>query len=125
MVCGNKRASKLLLIVGLTLSRLAASADDPNMESEIDFLLDTVVSSDCVFIRNGSEHAAQAARDHLQMKRKRGKRYYSTAEEFIEKIASKSSWSGNEYLIQCGDAPQQKAQVWFMSILDRLRASNR
>ncbi len=121
MACSNKRANRLVLIAGLVLSSFASLADDPNMDSEIDFLLDTVVSSDCVFIRNGSEHEAEAARDHLQMKRERGKRYYSNAEEFVEKIASKSSWTGKDYLIQCGNEPQQKARVWFMSMLNRFR----
>ena len=40
------------------------------------------------------------ARDHLQMKRERGKRYYDSTEEYIDRIASKSSWSGKPYKIQ-------------------------
>ena len=120
-MCEKSRLNIFVAIAGLVLGSLTALADESNMDSEIDYLLDTVVSSDCVFIRNGSEHEAEAARDHLQMKRKRGKRYFSSAEEFIEKIASKSSWTGKDYLIQCGSEPQQKAQAWFMSVLNLFR----
>jgi hypothetical protein len=101
------------------------AAKDSRMDSEIDFLLDSVVTSDCVFIRNGKKHDAIAARKHLQMKRKRGKRYFSSADEFIEKLASKSSWSGDAYLIQCGSEPQQIANDWFTALLLEYRAEPR
>jgi len=94
----------------------AALAED-NTEQEIDYLLNTVASSDCVFIRNGKEHGPEAARDHLNLKRRRGKRYYTTADEYVEKLASSSSWSGKPYFIRCGDSEQQPAGEWFMAVL--------
>ncbi len=100
-------------------------AEDSRMDIEIDFLLDSVITSDCVFIRNGKKHDAIAARKHLQLKRKRGKRYFSSAEEFIERLASKSSWSGDVYLIQCGSEPQQTANDWFTALLLKYRAEPR
>jgi len=101
---------------------MALQAEESKMDAEIDFLLDTVVTSNCVFVRNGSEYKAEAARDHLKMKRKRGKRYFDNAEEFIEKIASQSSWSGKSYMIQCGDEPRQTANAWFTALLKKYRA---
>jgi hypothetical protein len=101
------------------------AAEDSLMDSEIDFLLDSVVTSDCVFIRNGKKHDAIAARKHLQLKRKRGKRYFSSAEEFIERLASKSSWSGDAYLIECGGESQQTANDWFTALLIKYRAEPR
>lgn len=106
----------ILLLVSAT-----GRAEKSTTDADIDFLLDNVVSSDCVFTRNGSEYAALAARDHLQMKRKRGKRQYHNAEEFIEKIASRSSWTGTDYLIRCGGAPQQTAREWFSALLQEYR----
>ena len=102
----------------LLVSGIAFSA---SMDEEIDFLLDTVGNSDCVFTRNGKDHAAEDARDHLQMKRKRGKRYFDNSEEFIERLASKSSWSGKPYFIQCGDEPRVTAKVWFTTLLEQHR----
>ncbi len=95
-------------------------ATDASMDAEIDFLLVTVAQSDCEFIRNGKAHAGEAARDHLQMKRERGKKYYETTEQFIERIASKSSWSGKPYRIRCGDA-EEDASAWFTRTLESFR----
>jgi len=113
----------LSLLVGFALMT-AAHADDEVMNAEIDYLLDTVVTSSCTFIRNGKEHEPEAAKDHLSMKRRRGKKYYSNAEEFIENLASSSSWSGKPYHIRCGDEEQQLAKVWFSAVLDQYRAQS-
>lgn len=91
------------------------------MDEEVDHLLATVESSDCLFIRNGKEYGPEAAKDHLSLKRRRGKRYFSTAEEFIERLASSSSWSGKPYYIRCGDE-QQPASKWFNEVLANYRA---
>ena len=109
------------LLVFIMIGASVVLAEDSRMDREIDFLLDSVVSSDCTFIRNGKKHEASAARDHLQMKRRRGKRYFDSSEEFIERIASKSSWSGDNYLIQCGDDQQQMAKTWFTALLMQYR----
>jgi hypothetical protein len=90
------------------------------MDVEIDYLLNAVAQSDCVFIRNGKDYDGADARDHLQMKRKRGRKYYDTTEQFIERIASKSSWSGNPYRIRC-DREEEDAGIWFTDMLDVFR----
>ena len=98
----------------------AAFADATAMDAEIDFLLASVAESGCIYIRNGKEHSGEAARDHLQMKRERGRKYYETTEEFIERIASKSSWSGKPYRIRCGDT-EEDAGKWFTRALESFR----
>ena len=99
----------------------AANAED-TMNLEIDYLLDTVAASDCVFIRNGSEHDGESARDHLNLKRRRGKRYFSSADEFIDRLASSSSWSDKPYHIRCGEEEQQLAKEWFTAVLEDYRS---
>jgi len=99
----------------------AANAED-TMNVEIDYLLDTVAASGCVFIRNGSEHDAESARDHLNLKRRRGKRYFSSADEFIDRLASSSSWSDKPYHIRCGEEEQQLAKEWFTAVLEDYRS---
>jgi len=111
---------------GLLAALLAAAVaygDESTMNAEIDYLLETVAGSDCVFIRNGDEHDATAARDHLQMKRERGRRYYDSTEQFIERIASRSSWSGKDYRIRCGAEPEQAAGDWFTAVLQKYRSA--
>ncbi len=98
--------------------------DDVVIDVEIDYLLDTVVSSNCVFIRNGKEHRPEAAKDHLNMKRRRGKKYFSSTEEFIENLASSSSWTGKPYHIRCGDEEAQLAKTWFSAVLAQYRAQS-
>lgn len=116
------KKSLLSLLFGIALIT-AANADDAVMNSEIDHLLETVISSNCTFTRNGKEHGPEAAKDHLNMKRSHGKKYYSNTEEFIDNLASSSSWSGKPYLIRCGEEEQQLAKEWFSAVLAQYRAS--
>jgi len=91
------------------------------MGREIDFLISSVADSSCVFVRNGEEHDAAKASQHLQMKRKRGKKYYDTTEQFIDRIASRSSWTGKDYLVRCGDGGAVTANEWFSDKLAEYR----
>lgn len=110
-----------LIGAGFVAAAFAADDSAATMNAEIDYLLQSVAGSDCVFIRNGKEHDAFSARDHLQTKRKRGRRYFSSADEFIERLASSSSWSGKDYMIRCGDT-SQTAYAWFTAALVRYRS---
>ncbi len=111
---------RLNLLFILCVAPVLATADAA-VDSEIDYLLATVAESGCVFIRNGKEYSGDDARDHLALKRRRGKQYYDSADEFIERIASSSSWSGKPYQIRCSDEPQQPAGDWFKKVLVEYR----
>lgn len=116
------RVRLFCVFLGLCLASLAHSADE-TMDVEIDHLLAVVGESECTFVRNGMEYAAGDASDHLAMKRRRGKRYYESADEFIENIASKSSWSGKPYQIRCDDEAAVPAGEWFGRVLTEFRDS--
>lgn len=90
--------------------------------AEIEKLLQQVQESDCVFIRNGSEHDAEGAADHLRLKLKRGKKYVNTTEQFIDRLASESSWTGKPYTIRCPDQDEELTGAWLHSQLDSIRA---
>ena len=113
-------------IVTLSLACLfsvAALADlAPDQEAEIQYLLDFVAGSGCLFIRNGSENDSEAAADHLRLKYKKGKRYFSTAEQFIDRLASESSWTGKKYKIDC-EGEVSESGVWLHQALDDHRNS--
>ena len=111
------------LVVAFCLLIVPMAQADDRMNQEIDHLLDAVVSSDCVFIRNGKEHGPEAAKQHLSLKRRRGKRYFSNADEFISNLASSSSWSGKAYYIRCGDQEEQAASTWFTEVLANYRGA--
>lgn len=78
----------------------------------IEYLLTAIGESGCTFIRNGKAYDAEDAESHLRMKYRRGRRWATTPEKFIERLASKSSMSGKPYLMRCGNEDEQPASEW-------------
>ncbi len=118
---------KTLLLAGLLLciSQIASAAPIPKAKAEISGLMDALTHSGCRFQRNGSWYDAAEARAHLQRKYdyllKKDK--VDTAEQFIERAASRSSMSGRAYQVQC-DGQEQDSASWFNGQLKRLRSSS-
>lgn len=110
----------LLLVFAAIILPCGALADD--VPPEIDYLLTSVGASDCVFIRNGKRHDPADAEDHLRMKYRRGKRYAATTEDFIERLASRSSISKKLYTIDCPGEPLTPSGEWLSKRLDEYRA---
>ena len=100
---------------------VAAPVFATDTESEIEYLLTTIGTSGCEFIRNGKTHSAEDAESHLRMKYKRGKRYAKTAELFIERLATASSLSKRPYEISC-DGGIEPTGEWLKARLDELRS---
>lgn len=94
-----------------------ATADDA--PADIEYLLVALGQSDCTFIRNGKEHSALEAESHLRMKYQRGRKYVGSADQFIDRLASKSSWSGKPYYIQCPGEAQQQTSIWLTQRLEQ------
>jgi len=89
---------------------------------EIEYLLSYVAVSNCIFIRNGKEHQAKDASEHLRMKYNYAKKYIKTADDFIDKIASKSSITRRKYGIRCENV-QLPAEQWLKEALASHRIS--
>jgi hypothetical protein len=96
-----------------------AAADDTT--AEIQYLLTTAGQSQCMFIRNGKAHTSTEAESHLRLKYSNGKRWVSTTEQFIDRIASKSSWTGKKYYIDCPDKGRQASSDWMSARLTQYR----
>jgi len=111
-----------LLAALLLIGASAHAALDAKAQQEITQLLDFVEHSGCQFIRNGSEYPATEARAHLQKKLDylENKGMVSSAEDFIERAATKSSMSGQRYQVDC-PAGKQDASAWLGDELKRLR----
>ena len=108
----------IFLFVAMTaLPVLAATPDD-----EIQHLLDMVGDSGCTFNRNGKEHTADEARDHLAMKYRRAGSRIKTAESFIKYLASESSWTGKPYFIEC-DGASVPSRDWLTDRLTTYRTT--
>jgi uncharacterized protein DUF5329 len=70
------------------------------------------------FIRNGKEHTLDEAIAHMRTKWEWKKSEIKTAEDFIRVAASKSSMSGDPYIIRFADGTQRQAGEWFREQLD-------
>jgi hypothetical protein len=90
---------------------------DTTAETEIQYLLESIGQSQCVFVRNGETHVATEAESHLRMKYRNGKFWVNSAEQFIKRIASKSSWSGDPYYIDCPDTDRRLSGDWLLAKL--------
>jgi hypothetical protein len=110
-----------LLCVGLLGGSGGALADAA--EAEIEHILIRVGQSQCVFIRNGREHPAADAESHLRMKYRKGARYVDSTEDFIERLASSSSWTKEPYQIRCPGQTETTASVWLHSMLRDYRGT--
>ena len=113
-----------LMLIVLTLSVLCmpfAQATN-NTEQEIQHLFEFISQSNCIFIRNNTEYPAKEARDHIQTKYDFAKRWVGSAEQFIDRIATKSSISGNRYQIRC-QGKLLYTDKWLKQELARYRAS--
>ncbi|QEY71924.1 DUF5329 domain-containing protein [Pseudomonas denitrificans (nom. rej.)] len=118
----HSRKLRSLLGALLLISMGAQAAVDEKAQREITQLLDFVEHSGCQFIRNGSEYPAAEARAHLQKKLDylENKNMVSSAEDFIERAATKSSMSGQRYQVDC-PAGKQDSSAWLNDELKRLR----
>jgi hypothetical protein len=105
------------LLGALLLLSVAVRADDP----EVEYLLGWIRQSECVFVRNGDDHTASEAADHLAMKYRRVIRWIDDADEFIARIASGSSISGKPYMVRCPELPAQTSQAWLTQALTEYR----
>jgi hypothetical protein len=112
-----------VLMLGLFLVPVARAGTPTNVQIEVNFLLGYIEGSGCVFFRNGTWHDSKAAQVHLRDKYNylRTAHQIDTTEDFIEKVATKSSFSGQPYQVRCNDDPTMTSSQWLREELARLR----
>lgn len=113
---------KYLLFIVLSGLLFLGSSVIAAENEEIEFLLSYVANSDCIFLRNGDAHEAKGASDHLEMKYNHVRSRINTAEDFINRIASKSSFSGKLYEVSCA-GEQMPTKQWLEEALASHRMS--
>ncbi len=115
---------RVIAAIVLLICLLPPGARADDAQAEIEYLLSSLGSSDCTFIRNGKTYSAHEAEDHLRMKYRRGKRYASTSENFIERLASESSMSDKPYYMECDGEERVPSGDWLMQRLNEYRANS-
>jgi hypothetical protein len=78
-----------------------------------------------VFIRNGTEYDGAKAADHLRTKRNYAGKRITTAEQFIDKLATASSMTGKPYKIRYADGRTVESAAFFREQLKRLEAGHK
>jgi len=104
-----------------------ARAQPPSVQAEIEYLLHHIETSGCAFYRNGTWYDGARARAHLRSKYDylAKRQLIGTAEDFIDKAATKSSLSGRPYKIRCADNMEVDSGPWLHAVLARYRDSGR
>ena len=112
-----------VLVLSSSVAVQASEAEESVAKREIAFMIQQTRLSGCRFYRNGAWYDASKAADHLATKYEylatRGQ--IDSAEEFIEKAASRSSLSGRAYQIQCAEKASVPSDQWFRELLSRYR----
>jgi hypothetical protein len=99
----------------------ANSAGHLSEAQKIEALINSVGQlKGAVFIRNGSEHDAAAAAEHLRRKLDYAGKRIHTADQFIDKLATGSSMIGKPYKIRFADGHTVESAVYFREQLRKL-----
>jgi enoyl-CoA hydratase/carnithine racemase len=114
-----------LLAFLLGTSALLAHATPSDAE---DKLIDTLIQrvskmSAMVFMRNGNEYTAADAAKHMQAKYDYFKKELATAEDFIERCASRSEMTGQAYKVKLNNGTVRDANEFLNSELRAMRQS--
>ena len=105
------------------LAMVAEAAPPPHEQNRIERLIAFVESQkDMKFIRNGTEYSCDDAAKFLRGKLEAMGGEITTAREFIERIATKSSMSGQPYHVKLGDGKLMTAAQFLGDELKRMDA---
>jgi hypothetical protein len=107
----------------LLFSTFALAAEPKTEDAKIQGLIDHIGGmANAKFYRNGSEYDAKSAAKFLKAKWDKRKKEIHSAEEFIAKVATKSSTTGKPYLIKLEDGKQVECGPYLSGRLKKEKA---
>ncbi|EOD79670.1 hypothetical protein D515_01464 [Grimontia indica] len=98
------------LAAALAVAALVSIPASASVKNDVEYLIAQMKSSDCTFVRNGSEYDNLQAAEHLQNKWEYAEDRVESTEMFIEEVASKSWFTGRAYQVRCGEETQTSQQ---------------
>jgi hypothetical protein len=117
------KSATMLATVLILIVALFVYAQDSSEAARIQNLIASIeVLEGAKFIRNGREYDARSASSHLRLKLRAAGDRVKTTEDFIALCASKSSMSGEPYLIRLVDGTTVKAEAFFRNRLKEIVA---
>jgi hypothetical protein len=94
-------------------------------QARIERLIDYVQSrKDVKFVRNGSDYSCDDAAKFMRGKMKAMGEHVNTAQQFIEQIATKSSTTGQPYMIRFADGKTVPVAQFLGEELKRMDGKN-
>ena len=112
---------KCLIVVLLFVSNVVIADVPPEQINEVNHLLDFVKNSGCIISRNGTDHPADKAVSHIEMKYDYFKDDIKSTEDFIKYSATKSTMSGDYYMVACPEKSTIKTKDWLLLELKQFR----
>jgi len=106
--------------LALGTNKLLADVSE-SQKPEVEHLLVFVETTECAFERNGKKYNGERASKHIKRKYNHFRDKITTTEEFIEYSGTKSTMSGNFYLVYCGDNDPIKSRDWLLKELTQFR----
>jgi hypothetical protein len=116
---------KNLFLSSLLISNIAVADVPANQVIEVNHLLAFVKESGCIINRNGTDHPAVKGISHIEKKYDYFRDDITSTEEFIEYSATKSTMSGDFYMVSCPGKETIRTQDWLMAELKRFRAEQK
>jgi len=112
----------VILIVCISNVAISQSKKATLTEKEkIEALIKSVENlKNAKFYRNGSFYDSESAGKHLRMKVSKAGNKVKTVQDFIDKIASESSVTGEKYKIVFADGKELTTRTYFYNILKTL-----
>ncbi len=118
----KKHQRHIICFLLLLLSPLSTFADVAEHQlQEINHLLEFVKNSGCIINRNGTEYPAQKGVQHIKNKYKYFKDEIKNTDDFILYSATKSTMSGEYYMVSCPGKVKVKSQDWLNAELKKYR----
>ena len=119
---GTVLVSMALLLTLLSGEWTESRADVPEAQKpEVQHLLDYLKNSGCQMERNGSTHDADEAIQHIVRKYDYYRDDIKTTEDFIDRSASRSTFSGRAYKVLCPGQEARPTADWLKEELERFR----
>ncbi|MFH1421696.1 MAG: DUF5329 family protein [Planctomycetota bacterium] len=109
------------VLIGDDWSEIEVFQLDANERTMIFHLLKEIEESDMTFIREGKEYTAREAAAHLRGKFEKEISGVNSLDEFIEKIASSSSTTGNPYYVKLKDGTKLTSAEWLKKKAENIK----
>jgi hypothetical protein len=99
-----------------------SAADVPKEQvAEVNHLLAFINNSGCIIKRNGTKHPAFKGVEHIRNKYNYFRDEINNTEDFIKYSATKSTLTGNYYLVSCSGRKFIKTRDWLLTELNNFR----